>query len=198
MEWRWKNKDKYIELGEKFVIAPPWAETEREKITFVKGVSFGTGAHETNVSCIKFLEKVPLENATVLDIGIGSGILSIAALKLGADKAVGFDIDEKAVEECVENGKLNNVKNLECFCADSMEKVEGSFDVILANIFADIIVFMKNDINKHIKNKGYLLLSGVVWEENYTVRAAFEKLGFKTLKNEFLKDYSTILLQKIG
>ncbi len=196
MGWRWKDEDKIFEIGKKFVIAPPWIETKKEKITFVEGESFGTGVHETTVSCIEFLESINLKDKRVLDIGIGSGVLSIAALKLGAKKAIGFDIAEHAVNECKENAKLNNVDNLECFIADSPKDIEGRFDIVLANIFFDIILSMKKDIDRLTDKGSYLLLSGIVWEENYTVKSTFENMGFSVAKNAFLGDYSTIMLKK--
>ncbi len=95
MGWRWKDENKVFEIGKNFVIAPPWLETKKKKITFVEGESFGTGVHETTVSCIEIMENLPIKDKTILDIGSGSGILSIAALKLGAKKAVGFDIEKR-------------------------------------------------------------------------------------------------------
>ncbi len=198
MGWRWKDEDKIIEIGKKFVIAPPWMKTDKIKITFVEGESFGTGVHETTVSCMEIMEELDFNNKTVLDIGIGSGVLSIAALKLGAKRAVGFDIEESAVDECIKNGNLNNVQGLECFVDDSAKNIDERFDFVFANIFFDIILSMKSDINRLLKNNGYVLLSGIVWEENYTVKKAFEDIGFKLEKNVFLNDYSTILMKKQG
>ncbi len=197
MKWRWKDEDKIFEIGNKFIIAPPWTDTKKLKITFTEGESFGTGVHETTISCIEIMETLNLNQKTVLDIGIGSGVLSIAALKLNAKRAVGFDIAENAIDECRENARLNNVKNLDCFTADSPKDIQGTFDIIFANIFFDIILSMKNDINRLIKDSGYLLLSGVVWEEAYTTKHAFELLGFKHIKSLYLEEYTTILLQKL-
>ena len=196
MGWRWKDENKVFEIGKKFVIAPPWLETEKEKITFVEGESFGTGVHETTVSCIEIMENMPLKNTTVLDIGAGSGVLSIAALKLGAKKAVGFDVEQMAVSECIENAKLNNVENLDCFKADSPQNIDGKFDVVFANIFFDIILSMKKDIDRLTQNGSYALLSGIVWEESYTVKSEFSKMGFEHIKTEYLKDYTTMLFKK--
>jgi len=196
MDWRWKDENKIFEIGKSFVIAPPWVKTKKEKITFVKGESFGTGVHETTVSCIEILEEMDLKGKSILDIGAGSGILSIAALKLGAKKAVGFDIDKKAVWECKENAKLNGVEGLDCFMADSAKNINGKFDLIFANIFFDIILSMKDDIDRLTERNSYILLSGIVWEENFTVKTAFERLGFGVVKNLFLNDYTTILLKK--
>jgi ribosomal protein L11 methyltransferase len=197
MGWRWKDENKVFEIGKNFVIAPPWLETKKKKITFVEGESFGTGVHETTVSCIEIMENFPIKDKTVLDIGSGSGILSIAALKLGAKKAVGFDIKKKAVAECIENAKLNNVKNMDCFEASCPKNIDGKFDIVFANIFFDIILSMKNDIDRLTKKGSYALLSGIVWEESYTVKSAFGNMNFEHIKTEYLKDYTTMLFKKI-
>ncbi len=196
MNWRWKNEDKLIEIGEKFVIAPPWIKTEKLKITFVEGKSFGTGVHETTVSCMELMEGFDLEDKTVLDIGIGSGILSVAALKLGAKEAVGFDIEAGAIEECRKNIELNSVENLECFVADSAKSINRKFDFIFANIFSDIIISMKYDMDRLLKNSGYMIFSGIIWEENYTVKSVFGNMGFRLIKNVFLRDYTTMVFKK--
>ncbi len=196
MEWRFKNEDKVIDIGKNFCVAPPWHKTDKIKITLTKGKSFGTGVHETTVSCVEVMETLDLKGKSVLDIGIGSGILSIVASKLGANRVVGFDIEKFAIEECIKNAALNNTKNIECFVSNTPKSVKGQFDVVIANIFEDIIISMKNDITRLTKTGGYALFSGVIIEENFTVQRVFEKLGFKLLKNVFLDDYTTLLFQK--
>lgn len=196
MEWRFKNEDKIIEIGKNFCVAPPWHNTDKIKITLASGKSFGTGVHETTVSCIEIMETLDLKGKSVLDIGIGSGILSIVASKLGANRIVGFDIEKFAIEECIKNASLNNTENIECFVSNTPNSIKGQFDVVLANIFDDIIISMKDDIARLTKTGGYALFSGVIIEENFTVQRVFERLGFKLLKNVFLNDYTTLLFQK--
>ncbi len=195
-KWRWKDENKVFEIGKNFIVAPPWFESKKIKITFIEGESFGTGVHETTVSCMEIMEELALKGKSVLDIGIGSGILSIAALKLGAKNAVGFDIEKQAVYECKENAKLNGVENLDCFEADSAKNIEGIFDMVFANIFFDIILSMKSDIDRLTKKGSYALLSGIVWEEEYTMKSAFANIGFEHIKTVYLKDYITMLLKK--
>ncbi len=196
MEWRFKNEDKIIEIGKNFCVAPPWHNTDKIKITLASGKSFGTGVHETTVSCIEIMETLDLKGKSVLDIGIGSGILSIVASKLGANRIVGFDIEKFAIEECIKNASLSNTKNIECFVSNTPKSIKGQFDVVLANIFEDIIISMKDDIARLTKTGGYALFSGVIIEENFMVQRVFERLGFKLLKNVFLNDYTTLLFQK--
>jgi len=196
MEWRFKREERVIPIGDKFVVAPPWLETERIKISLVKGQSFGTGVHETTVSCIELMEKIDLNGKSVLDIGAGSGILSIAASKLGADFVVGFDIEKQAVKECRKNAELNGVKSVECFVSDTPRSLRKQFDIIIANIFADIILGMRDEIARITKGGGFALFSGISIEDNFTVQMAFGKMGFNLLKNIFLEDYTTLLFKK--
>ncbi|WP_025209850.1 50S ribosomal protein L11 methyltransferase [Hippea sp. KM1] len=197
MRWRWKDEDKVIEIGRNFCIAPPWFETDKIKISLVEGSSFGTGIHETTVSCMEIAEDIDFKDKRVLDVGIGSGILSIAALKLGAREAVGFDIEKTAIEECIENGRLNGVLGgLSCFVSDSPSPIKGSFDVVFANIFDDIILAMSAEIDRLTKRGGLLVLSGVLPEENFTLKKRFTQMGYTLLRNRFLNEYTTLLFKK--
>jgi len=195
MNWRLKDKNRVIEIGEKFIIAPEDIKTNRIKITLAEGKSFGTGVHETTVSCMEVMETLNLEGKTVLDVGTGSGILSIAAMKLKAKKAVGFDIEKFAIDECKKNARLNGV-DVDCFVADSPATIVDEFDLVVANIFDDIILSMRDELIKKVKDGGLLLLSGVLVEENFKVKKAFMDNGFEVVKNIFLEEYTTILLKK--
>ncbi len=195
--WRWKEEDKSFEIGRNFLIAPPWKQTEKYRITLTEGVSFGTGVHETTVSCIELMETLDLKNKSVLDIGIGSGILSIAAAMLGAKRVVGFDIDEGAIRECKENARINGVEFIECFLADSPKGIKESFYLVLANIFFDIILSMAQEIARLTAPTGFAILSGIVMEEEYSVKSTFSKLGFKPVKTLYGEDYLTTLLKKV-
>jgi len=196
VSWRLKDEKKIIEIGRNFCVAPPDYDTDRIKITLTDGYSFGTGVHETTKSCMAIMEDIDLKGKSFLDVGIGSGILSIAALKLGALEAVGFDIHRFAVEECIGNGRLNNVNNLHCFVSDRLSSIKGSFDIIAANIFGDIILSMGQDIVRLSKPSGYLLLSGVIVEDNFAVKKFFTEHGFEVIKNLFLEEYTTLLLKR--
>ncbi len=197
MRWRWREEEKFIEIGKNFVVAAPWSKTKKTKITLTEGMAFGTGVHETTISCIELLEGLGLSNKTVLDVGGGTGILSVCASKLGAKKVVAFDIDKKAAFECRENMKLNNVENVSCFCSGNL-CVKEKYDVITANIFAEIIISLSSEIDEHIKENGFLVLSGIVYEKNYDVKSTFMKKGYIVCKNTFLEDYTSFLLKKVN
>lgn len=195
MRWRWGEEEKFIEVGKSFVVAPPWAETKKTKITLTEGMAFGTGVHETTVSCIEILEGLNVKGKSVLDIGGGSGILSICASKLGARKVVVFDIDKKAALECRKNMKLNNVENVFCFCGGNL-CVKEEYDIIMANIFAEVIISLSSEVDEHLRGNGFLILSGIVYEKNYDVKSTFMKKGYIVCKNIFLEDYTSFLLKK--
>jgi len=197
MKWRWREEEKFIEIGKNFVVAPPWAKTEKTKITLTEGMAFGTGVHETTISCMEFLEELNIKDKSVLDVGGGTGILSVCASKLGAKKAIVFDIDKKAAFECRENMRLNNVENVSCFCGENL-CVKEKYDVIMANIFAEIIISLSSEIDEHIKENGFLILSGIVYEKNYDVKSTFMKKGYIVYKNTFLEDYTSFLLKKVN
>ncbi len=195
MRWRWGEEEKFIEVGKSFVVAPPWAETKKIKITLTEGMAFGTGVHETTVSCIEILEGLDVKDKSVLDVGGGSGILSICASKLGARKVVVFDIDKKAALECRKNMKLNNVENVFCFCGGNL-CVKEEYDIIMANIFAEVIISLSSEVDEHLRENGFLILSGIVYEKNYDVKSTFMKKGYIVCKNIFLEDYTSFLLKK--
>jgi ribosomal protein L11 methyltransferase len=197
MRWRWKKEEKFIEIGKNFVVAPPWTKTEKTKITLTEGMSFGTGVHETTKSCIEILEELNIKDKSVLDIGGGSGILSICAAKLGAGKAITFDIDKNSAFECKKNAELNNVNNIYCFCGENL-CVREKYDIIMANIFAEIIISLSSEIDEHIERDGFLILSGIVYEKNYDVKSTFMEKGYVVCKNTFLEDYTSFLLKKEG
>ncbi len=195
MKWRWREEEKFIEIGKNFVVAPPWAKTEKTKITLTEGMAFGTGVHETTVSCIEILEELNVKGKSVLDIGGGSGILSVCASKLGAKKVVVFDIDKNAAFECKKNAELNNANNIYCFCGKNL-CVGEKYDIVMANIFAEIIISLSSEIDEHIERGGFLILSGIVYEKNYDVKSTFMKKGYVVCKNTFLEDYTSFLLKK--
>ncbi len=188
-------------LGSRFCILPPDLTPpsgDHINLTMARG-AFGSGEHETTRSCLEFLESVPFTGAEkLLDLGSGTGILSIAALLLGAGQAWCVDIEESAVKSCEQNCLLNNVNDRVvhyCGTLDTLE--ETGFDLILANIYGDILLDVASDLVAKAKPGTILLLSGILWEYNFDVRRKYQRLGCEMIKNRMLEDFSTVLLKKI-
>ena len=161
-----------------------WEEFEagdRAVLNIEPGLAFGTGTHETTRLCLETLEKYIKKGTTVLDIGCGSGILSIASLLLGAEKAVGVDIDALAVKTAKENGEVNGFKEPEytILQGNLTDKVSGKFDVVVANIVADVIIMFCKDVASFMKDGGVFITSGIIDTREQDVIDAFNKYGFK-------------------
>ena len=163
----WKKYYKPVKIGNKLVICPSWEDYSPKDgevvLSLDPGMAFGTGTHETTRLCLKTLENIVAGGEEVLDIGCGSGILSAAAVLLGAESAVGVDIDEVAVRVAGENAELNGISNkTEFICGDLAEKIHGKYDIVCANIVADIIMRFAVTVPDYIKNGGYFLTSGII------------------------------------
>lgn len=176
----WKKYFKPMPVGKKLLIRPTWEDAydagQRAVLHLEPGVAFGTGTHETTRLCMELLEEYVTPGCTMLDVGCGSGILSIAALLLGAEKAVGVDIDEAGVRTAVENARINGFTD--CFCGihgDLTEKVQGQFDVVAANIVADVIILLTKDIQQFLKPGAVYLISGIIDTREADVLAVVEQ-----------------------
>ena len=161
--------------------------------------AFGSGEHETTDSCLEFMEDMTeIEAAHILDLGSGTGILAITALKLGAKDAVCVDIEAQAVASARVNCALNGVENRVTHITGTLDKVDASdFDVILANIYGDILVDIAESLSSKLRQGGMLLLSGILWEYNFDVRQAYERQGCQVIKNRMLDEFSTVLMKKL-
>lgn len=187
-------------IGSSFRIMPPdvtAAVDHRINLLMDRG-AFGSGEHETTGSCLEALERLThVKGAKVLDLGSGTGILSIAALKLGARQAYCVDIEEAAVTACQRNCKMNHVdQNVQHICGTLDHLPEYEFDLILANIYGDILLDVASDLVSRAKAGAHLLLSGILWEYNFDVRQHYERLGCTLIKNQILEEFSTVLLKK--
>ena len=184
-ENNWKQYFHPIPVGEKLLIRPTWEDEfeagDRKVLNIEPGLAFGTGTHETTRLCLETLEKHIHEGTTVLDIGCGSGILSIASLLLGAEKAVGVDIDALAVKTAIENGEVNNFKEPEytILQGNLTDKVSGKFDVVVANIVADVIIMFCKDVASFMKEDALFITSGIIDTREQDVIDAFNKYGFE-------------------
>ncbi len=164
----WKKYFKPIPVGEKLLIRPIWEEEfanpqNRKVLDLEPGLAFGTGTHETTRLCMELIEKYIHAGDTFLDVGCGSGILSIAALLLGANSAIGVDIDALAVKTAVENAEFNHVaEKFTGVCGSMTEKIDGKFAVIAANIVADVIIPLSSDIPAFMNADTVYIISGII------------------------------------
>ena len=163
----WKKYFKPIPVGEKLLIRPIWEENfnaaGRTVLDLEPGLAFGTGTHETTRLCLELLEKYITPGCDFLDMGCGSGILSVAALLLGAKSAVGVDIDPLAVKTAVENAKTNGVEEkFTGICGNLAEKVTGKFHVVAANIVADVVILLSQDAPRFLHKDSVYLISGII------------------------------------
>jgi len=155
--------------------------------------AFGSGEHETTKACIKHLESMELSGKTVLDVGCGTGILGICASMLGAKEVYGYDISYDACATAVECNKLNSIENNHIICG-LQNCIKGSFDIIFANIYFDILIDISDFIKESLASDGQLVLSGIPIEFNYDVRAHYIKKGFEVINLQIHEDFSTVKL----
>lgn len=189
----WKKYYHPIKTGKRIVIVPVWEEytpAEGELVVLMDpGMAFGTGTHETTRLCAALLEKYTESGARMLDVGCGSGILAICAAKLGASECFACDIDPAAVRIAGENVVLNGVEDIVgTAMSDLLADVpkEGGYDVVCANIVADIIIRMSADVGGFVADGGTVLVSGIILERCSEVRAAMSKAGFR--EDSFLEE----------
>ena len=182
----WKQYYKPSKVGEKIVVKPIWEEYEQKEgelvVNLDPGMAFGTGTHETTRMCIQALEKYVKEESTVFDVGCGSGILAIAAAKLGAKLAVGVDLDPVAVESSIENVGYNNLNNIEILNGNLVEVIDGKADIVVANILAEIICILTDDVKRVMKDGGVFITSGIIHDRVDMVCEKLEATGFEVIE----------------
>ena len=188
-ENNWKAFYKPMEIGERLIVIPDWEEADprgRVALRMNPGLTFGTGSHATTRLCLTALEREVKEGMRVLDLGCGSGILSIAALLLGAESAFACDIDEKAVGVAYENAALNGigkdrytVRAGDVLTDAGLQKEMGTgYDIVAANIVSDVIIALAPAVRRLMKEGGRFLTSGIIDDRAEEVRARLEEAGF--------------------
>lgn len=207
----WKEFFKAFEV-DGIVIKPTWEETKPEyegkmMIEIDPGIAFGTGLHETTQLCMKQLKRYVKPDTRILDVGCGSGILSIIALKLGAESAVGIDIDENATVATRENLETNNLPLDRCEVItgniledDSIRERIGydCYDIVAANILADVLLPLTPLVSAHLKKGGLYITSGIIDTKETEVKAAIEATGeFEIVEITRQKDWSSITARRL-
>lgn len=188
----WKQYFHTEKPGERVVIKPTWEEYEPKDdevvIELDPGAAFGTGTHATTSMCIRQLEKLAKPGMTVFDVGTGSGILSIISAKLGATNIQAVDYDDSVLKIVEENLEQNNVQDIISVAqSDLMQNVHGKAELVIANIIADIIIRLFDQLDEHLEQGGTLLTSGIIEDRIEDVLAAAEKHGYgvvERLENE--------------
>lgn len=179
----WKKYYEPTRISHDLTIVPSWtdyeAKTGEKIIRLDPGMAFGTGTHPTTKMSLFALEQVLRGGETVLDVGTGSGVLSIASSLLGAKSIYAYDLDEVAVRVAQENIDLNaGTENIHVATGNLLQGVDIQADVIVANILADILINMTEDAYRLVKDEGYLIMSGIISEKWEMVRESAEKAGF--------------------
>ncbi|MCR5016429.1 MAG: 50S ribosomal protein L11 methyltransferase [Ruminococcus sp.] len=189
----WKQYFKPLKVGDTLVIKPSWEEYddagERIILEIDPASSFGTGQHHTTRLCLEILEGCVKEGDRILDLGCGSGILSIAAILLGAENAVAVDIDENAAATAKENAIKNHIpaEDYKTYFGNILSdeklaaEIDGQYDIITANIVADVLIAMKGYFKRYLRDGGYLIVSGIIEERMEEVLSAIEECGFTRL-----------------
>lgn len=201
-ENNWKKYYKPLRIGEHIVIKPTWEDFSPNDgditVELDPGMAFGTGSHASTHMCLELLEKTVKKGDRVLDIGTGSGILAIAALKLGAKSAVAVDIDLMAVKISKENAALNGYGEPEFTCleGDLADKVTGEYDVVIANIVADIICELSQTVVRYMKKDAKFITSGIIDFKADKVKKAMEENGIKIKEEKAEKDWRAFLSER--
>lgn len=198
----WKQYFHPMPIGEKLLIRPTWEDEYdaggRKVLHIEPGLAFGTGSHPTTKLCLETLEKYVNESSTVLDIGCGSGILSIASLLLGAKSAFGVDIDKLAVKTALENAKENGFEPpvFDAVNGNLSDKVSGKYSIVVANIVADIIMEFNKEVGNFLEDDGYYITGGIIDVRRDEVVYSFEQNGFEIVESFEEKGWNVFVCKK--
>jgi len=203
-EWAtaWKKYYHPVKISERFTIVPTWENYEKVStdeliIELDPGMAFGTGTHPTTVMSLQALERTVKAGDTVIDVGTGSGVLSIGAALLGASNVQALDLDEVAVRSARENIELNQVGNIVTVGQNNLlQGIEGPVDIVVANILAEVIVRFVDDAAKVLKPGGMFITSGIISAKKEDVKKALTAAGFVIQEVTLMEDWVAIIAQK--
>jgi ribosomal protein L11 methyltransferase len=195
----WEKSREVIRVSGRILIKPSFkdysAKPDEVVLTIDPKMSFGTGEHQSTKLVLRLLEKYVKNGMKVLDVGSGTGILSIAAIKLGATKAVAVDFDEICLENCRENCSLNQVSNLVEVLTGEIDVVkEKDFDLILANIQKNVLLEIAEKIKAKLKPNGIVILSGLLESDKSAIDKKYHKLGFRIKQIEQMDEWIAMVL----
>jgi ribosomal protein L11 methyltransferase len=200
-EWAtaWKKYYHPVRVSNRITIVPTWEEYTKESedeliIELDPGMAFGTGTHPTTVMCIQALEKCVETGDNIIDVGTGSGVLSIAAAKLGASKIGAYDLDDVAVQSARANVQLNKVDDvIEVDQNNLLSGIEGPVDGIVANLLAEIVARLVDDAKKVIKPGGYFISSGIIAAKREEIEEKLGQAGFEIVEVITMEDWVAII-----
>ena len=201
---KWQKFFSTTRIGKRIIIKPTWEIFLPEEgdlpIEMDPGMAFGTGTHATTRMCLEVLETIMEETSqpiqSMLDVGIGSGILSIAGAKLGIPSIVGIDIDPIALRYAEKNIDNNGVLQQIELREVSLNKLEGTYDLVVANILSDILINLRKDLYKHLADNGFLILSGILAENSSKLERKFASLKLTACASYSDTDWICLVLQK--
>ncbi|MEP9852072.1 50S ribosomal protein L11 methyltransferase [Staphylococcus aureus] len=203
-ENEWKNYFHPFRASEHFTIVPSWETYDKEEdselcIELDPGMAFGTGDHPTTSMCLKAIETYVKPNDSVIDVGTGSGILSIAAHLLGVQRIKALDVDEMAVKVAKENFSKNNCEHaIEAVPGNLLTEETEKFDVVIANILAHIIEEMIEDAYNVLNEGGYFITSGIIEEKHESIIKHMKRSGFEIISINHDNSWVCIVGQKVS
>lgn len=197
----WKKYFHATEIGKRLTIVPSWEEYDNREnrvlLHIDPGAAFGTGTHATTSLCLELLQDYIKDGSAMLDIGCGSGILAIASVLLGAEYAVGVDIDAQSVKTARENAEINGVSDrTEFIVGDLAEKVSGRFPVVCANIVADVVIRLLDGAEKYIADGGVLIVSGIIDIRENDVLEAAKRHGYEISQKRYRDNWCAFALRR--
>ncbi len=203
-EWAtaWKKYYHPVKISERFTVVPTWenytpVSSDELIIELDPGMAFGTGTHPTTVMCVQALERTVKAGDYCIDVGTGTGVLSIAAALLGAEKVTALDLDEVAVQSAILNIKINKVKEKVTVSQNNLlDGIEGPADIIVANILAEVILRFTSDAARIVKKDGYFIASGIIQQKKPEVKEAIEKAGFTVVETLVMEDWVAMIAKK--